>query len=103
MNKKRREKAVLHAGVQAATRLITQRVAAMLLVLVVHALVHADAPQDCRGSPERADACTRLAETAISEATRETMLFLAHRWQALADQETERKKGVRPKDHDGAA
>ena len=52
---------------------------------------------------DRADACTRLAETAISEATRETMLFLAHRWQALADQETARKKGVRPKDHDGAA
>jgi len=45
---------------------------------------------------DRADACTRLAEGAVSEATRETMLFLANRWQALADQEAARKKGVRP-------
>ena len=48
---------------------------------------------------ERADACTRLTETALSEAARETMLFLARRWQALADQETARRKGIRPQPH----
>ena len=48
---------------------------------------------------ERADACTRLAERALSPNTRETMLFLADRWQALADQEAARKKGQRPQPH----
>ena len=53
-------------------------------------------PKTAQDYQERADACTRLVEAALSEATRETMLFLANRWQALADQEAVRKKGIRP-------
>jgi hypothetical protein len=39
-------------------------------------------PADYR---ERAEACERLSETVLSPEARETMLFLASRWRALAD------------------
>lgn len=44
-------------------------------------------PQTLRYLRERAEACERLAETATSPETRETMLYLASRWRALADED----------------
>ena len=41
---------------------------------------------------QRAESCERLAQTAISDATRETMLFLASRWRDLADQHDRKQK-----------
>jgi hypothetical protein len=35
---------------------------------------------------DRAEACERLAETATSPEVRETMLYLASRWRALAEE-----------------
>jgi len=55
-------------------------------------------PKTTKHYQERADACTRLAEKTLGQETRETM-FLAHRWQALADEETARKKGIRSQPH----
>jgi hypothetical protein len=46
-------------------------------------------PQDFR---ERADACERLAKTAVLAETRETMLYLATRWLRLADEDEVRQK-----------
>jgi hypothetical protein len=46
-------------------------------------------PQDYRN---RTEACERLAQTAISEETREIMLYLASRWRSLADQAEASKK-----------
>ena len=40
-------------------------------------------PQEYR---ERAIACERLADRTTNPATRETMLYLAMRWRALADE-----------------
>jgi hypothetical protein len=42
-------------------------------------------PQILRYRKDRAEACERLAETATSPETRETMLYLASRWRVLAD------------------
>ena len=44
-------------------------------------------PQTLRYLRDRAEACERLAETTISPETRETMLYLASRWRALADED----------------
>ena len=41
---------------------------------------------------ERANSCERLADTAISPETRETMLYLAARWHALADEDEARRR-----------
>ena len=41
-------------------------------------------PKDPQELIDRAEACERLAETAISLATGETMLYLALRWRMLA-------------------
>jgi hypothetical protein len=44
---------------------------------------------------DRAAACERLARDAVSPETRETMLYLAMRWRALAD-EAEAQPRTRP-------
>ena len=46
-------------------------------------------PQDFRA---RAASCERLADSATSPETRETMLYLASRWRALADQDEAKRK-----------
>jgi len=56
-------------------------------------------PKTAQDYQERADACVRRAEGALSPNIRETMLYLAHSWQVLADQEAARKKGIRPQPH----
>ena len=43
---------------------------------------------------ERAEACERLAATATPE-TRETMLYLAARWGALADEDEAKQHPIR--------
>jgi hypothetical protein len=49
---------------------------------------HPKTPEDYR---ERAAECKRLAEDA-TPTTRETMLYLANRWRALADEDEARSK-----------
>jgi hypothetical protein len=44
---------------------------------------------------DRAAACERLADDAVSPETRETMLYLAMRWRTLAD-EADAKPRARP-------
>ena len=56
-------------------------------------------PQTIRYLRERAEACERLAETATSPETRETMLYLALRWRALADEDEAK---LRPSGRTGA-
>jgi hypothetical protein len=45
-------------------------------------------PQDFR---DRADECERLAETATSPEIRETMIYVASRWRALAEGDEKRQ------------
>jgi hypothetical protein len=52
-------------------------------------------PQDFR---ERAAECERLAETAKNPATRETLLYLASRWRALAEEDEGQSKPRKRKD-----
>ena len=45
---------------------------------------------------DRATACEALADAAIAPDTRETMLYLASRWRALADEEEAKQRPRRP-------
>ena len=45
---------------------------------------------------DRATACEALADAATSPETRETMLYLAGRWRALADEEEAKQRPKRP-------
>jgi hypothetical protein len=55
-------------------------------------------PQTIRHQRDRAEACERLAETATSPETRETMLYLASRWRALADEDEAKLRPLRRTD-----
>ena len=47
---------------------------------------------------ERANSCERLADTAISPETRETMLYLAARWRTLAAEDEAKAQSNPPPD-----
>jgi hypothetical protein len=48
---------------------------------------------------ERAIACERLADRTTNPATRETMLYLAMRWRALADEDEPEAKPINSQSH----
>ena len=52
-----------------------------------------DTPQDFR---ERADACERLADEAENPRARETLLYVAARWRAMAAEDEGRQKPTKP-------
>jgi hypothetical protein len=54
----------------------------------------AETPQDFR---DRAAECERLAEKATQPEPRETMLYVASRWRALAEEDEARLKPSKPK------
>jgi len=45
---------------------------------------------------DRATNCEQLADAATSPETRETLLYLASRWRALADEEEAKRRPIRP-------
>ena len=55
----------------------------------------AETPQDFR---DRADECERLAATATSPEARETMIYVASRWRAMAEEDEKRLRLDKPAD-----
>jgi hypothetical protein len=53
-------------------------------------------PKTAQDYIDRATACEQLADAAIAHETRETMLYLAGRWRALADEEEAKQRPKRP-------
>jgi hypothetical protein len=54
----------------------------------------AETPQDFR---DRAAECERLAATATNPEARETMIYVASRWRALAEEDEKRLRSRKPK------